>query len=313
MRRGRFGGGRAENRVPPPRPPRPPWAPLPSKCSVPGGTLWTLCVQGGTRDGDNIGNPARASASLADQAKRLRPFDAPGWSPRSVPAGNPPTLPPRALMAPQGQRVRCGLGDTQPGRLLPVAVARCRGLSRCIDPVGGLRPYGGERRRDSFPSFQSPAFFMACAGLVREDRYRRKRHCGIRAPYSASLCYGNARRLAGLRTRHEDAGLLHSVNRPPTLAARVPAPLARDRCACSAGGVAGTHPIATEHPVGPVPFRARPGRPPAALRPRPTATPTPAKPPATRQHTRSTVRCIRTKPFESLAQSKAKTLFFSST
>ena len=51
------------------------------------------------------------------------------------------------------------------------------------------------------------------------------------------------------------------------------------------------------------------GGPAATLRPRPTATPTPA----IRQHTRSTVRCIRTKPFESLAQSKAKTLFFSST
>ena len=99
-RRDEIGGGRAENRVPPPRPPRPPWAPLPSKCTVPGGTLWTLRVQGGTRDGDNIGNPARASASLADQAKRLRPFDAPGWSPRSVPAGNPPALPPLRLWPP---------------------------------------------------------------------------------------------------------------------------------------------------------------------------------------------------------------------
>ena len=47
----------------------------------------------------------------------------------------------------------------------------------------------------------------------------------------------------------------------PTFGARAPAPLARDRCACSAGGVLGHHPVAADHPARAVPFRARPGRP----------------------------------------------------
>lgn len=146
------------NRVPPPRPPRPPWAPLPSKCSVPGGTLWTLRVQGGTRDGDNIGNPARASASLADQAKRLRPFDAPGWSPRNVPAGNPPALPPRALMAPRGQRVGCGLGAPRSGTRAP---GRRRPLPRTKPLYRSVRRASPLRRRETpelMSVFPKPSF-----------------------------------------------------------------------------------------------------------------------------------------------------------
>ena len=131
----------------------------------------------------------------------------------------------------------------------------------------------------------APRAEPAAALHRRRDLFRH--YCatglhGLRRPLSG-LCFGNARELAGLRTRHSDTSahpFLHSPRR--LFHARAPAPLARDRCACSAGGVLGHHPVAADHPARPVPFRARPGRPPAALRPRASPSPTPSKPPASR-------------------------------
>jgi len=86
--------------------------------------------------------------------------------------------------------------------------------------------------------------------------------------------------------------------------ARAPAPLARDRCACSAGGVLGHHPVAADHPARPVPFRARPGRPRCA--------PSVLSPLALHLPLRSPLRSVH-KSIKFLGATKAKTLFNSGT
>ena len=155
-------------------------------------------------------------------------------------------------------------------------------------PVGQIRTAATQ---DASPARASSR--AAAPGEIR----RRSRWPSVGAAFAignacwpiaaVSLPYGNAR-----------------LSVESLLGARAPAPLARDRCACSAGGVAGLHPVAADHPARPVPFRARPGRPPAALRPRASTSPTPC---------RNGPAEIKKTLFNSSTIRDAKTLFKSST